>query len=157
MESLCGVSSIPLQDKNPPFSPSNSPPKKLYFTSCLFSLAIYTSRGTAPLHLSEVSLYTPSKLEAGDAEWKGIFRRLTEFADDGHAVKFGRAVANAERLCEPYEKNGEGVGVLNGFMWEKIGNMVVDSVEDTGATWARNVGWEEAWKDYEDRPRKSQL
>lgn len=120
-------------------------------------LAIYTSRGTAPLHLSEVSLYTPSKLEAGDAEWKGIFRRLTEFADDGHAVKFGRAVANAERLCEPYEKNGEGVGVLNGFMWEKIGNMVVDSVEDTGATWARNVGWEEAWKDYEDRPRKSQL
>ncbi|KAK0117914.1 hypothetical protein ONS95_012229 [Cadophora gregata] len=120
-------------------------------------LALYTSRGTAALHLSEISLYTPKKLEAGDAEWEGIFQRLTEFADDGHAVKFGRAVANAERLCQPYEKAGEGVGVLHSFMWQKIGNMIVDSVEDTGATWARNVGWAEAWKDYEDRPRMSQL
>lgn len=72
-------------------------------------------------------------------------------------MKFGRAVANAERLCKPYEKDGFGVGVLNGFMWEKIGNMVIDSVEDTGDTWARNVGWAEAWEKYEDRPRKSQL
>ncbi|KAG4438314.1 hypothetical protein IFR05_006201 [Cadophora sp. M221] len=120
-------------------------------------LAIYTSRAAAPLHLSEISLYTPNKLEAGDAEWKGIFHRLTEFADDGHAVKFGRAVANAERLCKPYEKDGAGVGVVNGFMWEKIGNMIADSVEDTGATWARGVGFAEAWEDYVDRPKKSQL
>lgn len=120
-------------------------------------LAIYTSRAAAPLHLSEVSLYTPSKLEAGDAEWKGIFRRLTEFEDDGHAVKLGRAVANAEKLCKPYEEDGAAVGVLNGFMWEKIGNMIVDSVEDTGATWARGAGFPEAWEGYEDRPRKSQL
>lgn len=58
---------------------------------------------------------------------------------------------------EEHGQKGSGVGKINGFMWEKIGNMIVDSVEDTGATWARNVGFEEAWKDFEDRPRKSQL
>ncbi len=42
-------------------------------------------------------------------------------------------------------------------MWEKIGNMIVYSVEDSGATWARGAGFEEAWVDFEDRPRKSQL
>jgi len=42
-------------------------------------------------------------------------------------------------------------------MWEKVGNMVVDSVEDTGNRWVRNAGFEEAWKDFEDRPRQAHL
>ena len=46
---------------------------------------------------------------------------------------------------------------VKGFMWEKIGNMIVDSVEDTGKTWARSVGFEEAWREYEDRPREARL
>ncbi|KAL2062642.1 hypothetical protein VTL71DRAFT_5714 [Oculimacula yallundae] len=118
-------------------------------------LAIYTSRAAASLDLGEISLYTPSKLEAGDAEWPGILRRLSEFADDGHAVKFGRAVANAERLCKPYEKDGDGVGVVNGFMWEKIGNMVIDSVEDTGDRWIRGAGFPEAWENFGNRGERA--
>jgi len=35
--------------------------------------------------------------------------------------------------------------------------MVIDSVEDSGAHWARSVGFEEAWKEYGDRKGKSQL
>lgn len=42
-------------------------------------------------------------------------------------------------------------------MWLKIENMVIDSVEDEGAEWARSVGFEEAWKDYKDRPRKTRI
>ncbi|CZS97033.1 related to HypA-like protein [Rhynchosporium agropyri] len=120
-------------------------------------LALYTSRAAAPLDLAEISLYTPSKLEAGDAEWPGILRRLTEVADDGHAVKFGRAVANAERLCKPYEDAGDEVGVLKAFMWEKIGNMIIDSVEDSGERWVRGTGFAEAWENFEDHPRTLQL
>jgi len=136
-------------------------------------LAMYASRRSPPLHLDEISMYTPAKLEAGDAEWKGIFTRLFDFKDDGHAIKLGRAVRNGELVCGEWEKskkvdgvdgaNGEGGREgenrmkIKGFMWEKIGNMVIDSVEDTGAHWARSVGFEEAWREYEDRPRKSQL
>jgi len=32
--------------------------------------------------------------------------------------------------------------------------MVIDSVEDDGVHWARSVGFEEAWKEYKDRPRQ---
>jgi len=70
-------------------------------------------------------------------------------------VKLGRAVANGEQICKKYE--GEDWARIKGFMWQKIGNMVVDSVEDTGNTWARNVGFDEAWKDYKDRPRQVHL
>jgi len=118
-------------------------------------LAMYVSRGTPPLLLEEVATYVPKKLEAGDAEWKGIFQRLFEHEDDGHAVKLARAVRNAEVMSKEYE--GEKWAKIKTFMWEKIGNMVVDSVEDTGNNWARNVGFEEAWANFEDRPRNSSL
>jgi hypothetical protein len=39
-------------------------------------------------------------------------------------------------------------------MWLKIGNMVIDSVEDDGTNWVRSAGFDEAWKDYKDRPRQ---
>jgi len=118
-------------------------------------LVMYASRRSPKLLLEEISNYTPIKPEAGGAEWKGIFQRLFEFGDDGHAAKLGRAVANGERVSSGYED--ENWAKVKGFMWEKIGNMVVDSVEDTGANWARSVGFEEAWKDYEDRPRQMHL
>jgi len=126
-------------------------------------LAMYASRRSPPLLLSEITDYTPAKPK--EADWNGIFARLWNFEDDGHAVKLGRAVRNGELVSEAWEsKNG---GTTNGMatdgmrvkrdMWKKIGNMAIDSVEDTGVRWARSVGFEEAWKDYEDRPKKSQL
>ena len=118
-------------------------------------LAMYVSRGSPPLLLKEVATYAPRLVEAGDAEWPGIFRRLFDFDDDGHAIKLGRAVAYAEIASAEYEN--EEWANIKGFMWEKIGNMVVDSVEDNGDTWARNVGWDDAWEGYEDRPQRSQL
>jgi len=118
-------------------------------------LAMYPSRRSPALHLEEIATYVPKKLEAGDAEWKGIFQRLFEFKDDGHAVKLGRAVANGEQISKGYEN--EEWAKVKGFMWEKAGNMVVDSVEDTGNTWARSVGFEEAWEIFEDRPRQDKI
>ena len=125
-------------------------------------LAMYASRRSPPLLFSEITEYTPAKPK--EADWNGIFTRLWNFEDDGHAVKLGRAVRNGELVSEAWEKrvkreaNGVGDGmVVKGEMWEKIGNMAIDSVEDTGVRWARSVGFEEAWTEYEDRPRKSQL
>jgi hypothetical protein len=41
---------------------------------------------------------------------------------------------------------------MKGDMWDKVGHMAIDSVEDSGATWARSVGFDEAWNDFTDRP-----
>lgn len=120
-------------------------------------LAMYASRRSPPLLLDEISTYVPAKSGKGESEWPGIFERLWQYNDDGHAVKFGRAVRNGEILSKKWEDEGKNWVKVKGFMWEKIGNMVVDSVEDTGATWARSVGFEEAWAEYEDRPRKAHL
>ncbi|CZR56682.1 related to HypA-like protein [Phialocephala subalpina] len=129
-------------------------------------LAMYASRASPELLLDEISTYVPAKLPAEtaatngqgsmkDTEWPGIFERFFNYPDDGHAVKLGRAVANGERVSKEYEN--EEWCKIKGFMWEKIGNMVIDSVEDSGATWARSVGFPEAWEEYEDRPRRAQL
>ena len=119
-------------------------------------LAMYASRRSPPLLLEEIATYTPRKLEKGDAEWPGLFQRLFEYEDDGHAVKLARAVRHGELVSKSYERKVEWDRV-KGFMWEKIGNMVVDSVEDTGETWARSVGFDEAWVEFEDRPRDVRL
>ena len=118
-------------------------------------LAMYASRRSPPLLLEEIATYVPTKLEAGDAEWKGLFQRLFEFDDDGHAAKLARAVAYGEVASKQYES--EDWAKIKGFMWLKIGNMVLDSVEDTGEHWARSVGFDEAWENYEDRPRQTHL
>lgn len=113
-------------------------------------LAMYASRRSPALLPAEAADYVPAR-QGSDAEWKGLFQRLFALADDGHAVKLGRAVANAELVARKYE--GEEWARIQAATWEKIGNMVVDSVEDSGDNWARSVGFAEAWKVFEDRPR----
>ncbi|KAF4630723.1 hypothetical protein G7Y89_g7417 [Cudoniella acicularis] len=95
-------------------------------------LAMYPSRRSPPLLLEEISSYVPAKLENGEADWPGIFNRLWNFEDDGHAVKLGRAVRNGEIVSKKWEEEGREWVRIKGFMWEKIGNMAIDSVEDTG-------------------------
>lgn len=118
-------------------------------------LSQYAARRSPKLLLEEVTGYVPKDLEAGQAEWKGILRRLVDIDDEGHASKLGRAVANAEKESAPFEDKDW--CIIKSWMWEKIANMVVDSVEDTGDMWVRSCGFDEAWTKYEDRPRQTHL
>lgn len=130
-------------------------------------LTMYASRRSPELLLEEISQYVPAKLPAEtsmsdgygsmlETEWPGIFQRLSNLKeDDGHSVKLGRAVRNGEIVSEEYES--EEWCMIKGYMWEKIGNMVIDSVEDRGVKWVRSAGFDEAWENYEDRPRKDEL
>ncbi|RDL40920.1 uncharacterized protein BP5553_00899 [Venustampulla echinocandica] len=120
-------------------------------------LAMYASRRAPPLLMDEISNYVPAKLEKGDAEWPGIFERLIGFQDDGHASKLGRSVRHGELASKKWEdKNADWIKV-KGFMWGKIGNMVIDSVEDTGERWVRSAGFDEAWEEFADRPRREKI
>ncbi len=114
-------------------------------------LVMYASRRSPPLLMSEITDYVPiakSSASTPKAEWKDIFGRLFKFEDDGHAVKLGRAVRNGQLVCGKWEGEGKKWVKVRGEMWEKVGNMVIDSVEDTGAHWARSVGFKEAWEGY---------
>jgi len=117
-------------------------------------LIIYASRRSPKLLLEDVTGYIPKELEAGGGEWKGIFRRLFDLEDDGHAVKLGRAIAHGEVVSKDHEQ--QDWCKIRTFMWEKLGNMAIDSVEglDSGSRWVFSAGFEEAWKNVLDQPRQ---
>jgi hypothetical protein len=104
----------------------------------------------------EISGYV-AKDEGG---WKELAQRLYAIpGDDGHAVKFLRALGEAETVCAPFER--EEWARIRGVGWKGVANMVVDSVEEAQGkeegTWARSVGFEEAWEGVGDRAAKGGL
>ena len=117
-------------------------------------LTLYASQRAPALLADEISNYIPAKTELSQTSWEGVFTRLFAHGDDGHAVKFGRAVANAKNVVGPYE--GESWARIKGREWETVANMVVDSVEapSPGSKWARGVGFDESWDQFEDRPTR---
>jgi hypothetical protein len=112
-------------------------------------LSMYASRHCPELLLGEVEAYEGSSSKE-ETEWQGVFERLWQLpVDDGHAVKFGRAMAYGEQALKGYEEE-EWVRI-KGNMWAKIGNMIADSVESPGSRWVRSAGFDEAWKDFGER------
>ena len=118
-------------------------------------LTLYASQGSPALLPNEITTYEPAKKsDPAQTSWAGVFTRLFAHGDDGHAVKFGRAVANAENIMRRYE--GEPWAQFKGGMWLTAGNMIADSVEAPApeSKWVRSAGFEEAWEQFENRPGK---
>ncbi|KAI9747916.1 MAG: hypothetical protein M1835_001941 [Candelina submexicana] len=115
-------------------------------------LVMYASRRSPKPLLDEIINYKPKEPsnEGGDP-WGSIFCRVGKHEDDGHASKLVRALAHGEEVCRPYEDR-EAFRIKN-QMWLQLGHMAIDSVEDTGDTWVRSAGFDQAWEKYEDRPR----
>ncbi|KAL9137990.1 MAG: hypothetical protein Q9175_000807 [Cornicularia normoerica] len=66
------------------------------------------------------------------------------FDGDGHAAKLARALAHGQRTCAPREKSE--AFKTEDMMWLQLGNMAIDSVEDTSAHWVRHAGFDKAWE-----------
>jgi len=96
-------------------------------------LDLYASRQSPTLLVDAVNNYVPLK----DAGWPGVWKRLFSLDDDSHAVKLGRTLAFGEQLMRDGGYDNEDWAKIKGGMWEKIGNMVVDSVENTTTPWVR--------------------
>ncbi|KAL8672730.1 MAG: hypothetical protein Q9168_002820 [Polycauliona sp. 1 TL-2023] len=111
-------------------------------------LALYASRRAPEPLLDEIVHYQPKQPE--DA-WDQIVKRVIEHEDDGHASKLIRALWHGEQICKPYNENPK--FRIKERMWLQLGHMAIDSVEDTGSPWVRSAGFNEAWEQYEDRPR----
>jgi len=135
---------------------SQSNKARLLQWKAYIDLTMYASRSAPELHLNEITDYVPASQSPNQTSWDGVFQRLYQYSldgkDDGHAVKLGRAVKNAEQVSRGFEAR-EGFRVEGG-MWGKIANMVIDSVEDSGETWIRGAGFDEAWENFGERKRK---
>ncbi|KAL9118256.1 MAG: hypothetical protein Q9187_005201 [Circinaria calcarea] len=106
-------------------------------------LCMYASRRSPQPLLEEIVNYRPKEALSSSGSWEKIFDRVKEHEDDGHASKFIRALAHGKEICEPYEESGR--FRIKQAMWSQLANMVIDSVEDTGDTWVRSAGFDEAW------------
>ncbi|KAJ5532330.1 hypothetical protein N7494_008882 [Penicillium frequentans] len=78
-------------------------------------LMIYMEQKASPLSLSSIK-NTPSR-----KDWPAIFHSGILHGDDGHTAKLIRAIAHAEQVCRPFEKQKD--WRISGDMWLKIGNM----------------------------------
>ncbi|KAL1974800.1 hypothetical protein VTN31DRAFT_5004 [Thermomyces dupontii] len=111
----------------------------------------YVSRHAPRLYLNEISDYPIKR------NWEELFAAgITDSQDDGHAVKFLRAIANGEQACKPYEDRATQLGfMVQKDMWLKIGNMFIGSISHPGKSsrYINNSGFDESWEEVEGRPR----
>jgi len=114
-------------------------------------LTMYASRAAPQILVNEIARYKPKQLGKDAREsWKEIFERATVKDDDGHSAKFVRAVAHGKDYCGKFGDSEH--LAMTPALWDNFGHMVIDSVEDSGSTWARSVGFDEAWVEFKDRP-----
>ncbi|KAF8536403.1 hypothetical protein BDD12DRAFT_748467 [Trichophaea hybrida] len=114
-------------------------------------LALYASRRAPELRVDDIQTYVP-KQKSVTNPWLNVFHRALKFPeDDGHVIKFIRSCAVGERICANYQTHEDQGFVVKGDMWIKIAQMCIDSVEEDGVTWARSVGFDEAWEKYGPR------
>ncbi|QDS68659.1 hypothetical protein FKW77_001977 [Venturia effusa] len=114
-------------------------------------LIMYASCACPKLSLGDIEEYRSSPFSGG----RDVFERVRVLdGDDGHAAKLVRAFAHGAVLSRPFE--GRTGFRMEMRQWEKVGDMVMDSVEEAGRgeTWVRGAGFEEAWGDV---PRRMEI
>jgi hypothetical protein len=115
-------------------------------------LTMYASRRSPDVLLDEIENYQPKRSAKEESnQWAGIFERVINYDDDGHATKLVRALAHGQVISEPYEHK-ESFRIKKG-MWLQLGNMAIDSVEAGKPEWVRSAGFPEAWDNVPERPR----
>lgn len=84
-------------------------------------------------------------------DWDAIFEKVCRHADDGHMIKFIRALANGEKASKPYE--GQEEFPMRQDMFLKAANAVLDNSSPTPMVFLRHLdiirgaGLPQAWSD----------
>ncbi|ESZ98976.1 HypA [Sclerotinia borealis F-4128] len=115
-------------------------------------LVWYAANGSAEMKIENVLEYEPSLSKGWD--WRAIYKNSIDIHDDGHVVKFMRALKHAEGMVEPHvEKEGAASFPINGDMWLKIAQICYDSTATIGTDipgqlskkWVWGAGFEPPW------------
>ncbi|KAF3763009.1 hypothetical protein M406DRAFT_346955 [Cryphonectria parasitica EP155] len=109
-------------------------------------LVWYATCGAPELHIEYIKNYQPTA-SAGWG-WEELFRRANGDYDDGHVVKFLRALKNGEQVAKPFE---EGVWAdafpVKGDMWLNLSRMAYDSTLGLhqDLKWIMFPGFDQPW------------
>ena len=110
-------------------------------------LAWYAVSGSAPLDPDAISQY--SSPESEGLGWRELFGAVNKEHDDGHAVKFIRALKNGEDAARRFEQGEwEKYFPVKGDMWLRLARMCQDTTKDlpTDLKWVPFTGFEQPWK-----------
>ena len=115
-------------------------------------LVWYAASGAAEMHVQNLLEYKP--MLSKDMDWRDIYRAAIEIHDDGHVVKFIRALRNGEDVVMPFE-HGPGAASfpVTDSMWLKIAQICYDSTAEIGnedpkelsRKWVWGAGFDGAW------------
>ena len=110
-------------------------------------LAWYVVSGCAELHADAVNDYHDDFSAA--LGWKEIYAISNKEHDDGHVVKFIRAIKNGQEAARPFE-NGEFSDSfpVKGDTWLKIARMALDTTKGwtPDLKWVNFTGFDMGWK-----------
>lgn len=111
-------------------------------------LMFYVCQGSPELLIDEIVNYVPRLKDC--TTWPKVIHEALRRPDDGHIVKFVRALYNASTVCAPFEEKedtAEKFPIKQG-MYLKIANMVLDSTEGCQTTllkWLRGYALADSW------------
>lgn len=110
-------------------------------------LAWYAVCGCAALDEKAISTY--SNPESDGMDWAELFSAVNKEHDDGHAVKFIRALKNGKDVASEFEQGDwEAYFPMKGDMWLKLARMCQDTTKSlpTDLKWIPFTGFEQPWK-----------
>ncbi|KAI1103062.1 hypothetical protein F4804DRAFT_333649 [Jackrogersella minutella] len=105
-------------------------------------LVQYAARACPPLSLDHISSYIPRDKKSNSVN--ELLSRLHNLEEDGHAIKLFRAVGLGQTVSKKYEDKDW--IKIKGDLWNKVNNLVVDSVTFGGPNWVRGAGDPKAWE-----------
>jgi hypothetical protein len=115
-------------------------------------LAWYASNGSPELRAETITDYKATLSNGFD--WKDLYRAANDIHDDGHIVKFIRAMKNGEDIIKPYEQQTQrNLLPVRGDMWFKMAQIMYDSTVNVvdeadrllSQKWVWGAGFDLAW------------
>ncbi|KAH6692175.1 hypothetical protein BKA61DRAFT_714948 [Leptodontidium sp. MPI-SDFR-AT-0119] len=115
-------------------------------------LVWYAANGAAEMKTENLLNYEPSLSKGWD--WRALYRGSNDIHDDGHVVKFIRALKHGEDVVESHvKKDGAACFPVHGEMWLKIAQICYDSTAtippdapgQLSKKWVWGAGFEPPW------------
>jgi hypothetical protein len=107
--------------------------------------------GMPPLHPEVLEGHVMKENGDKGMDWDGVFERVCHHADDGHMIKFIRALANGEKVSRPFE--GQDGFPMRQELFLKAANAVLDNASPKPMSFLRHidiirmVGFPQSWEE----------
>ncbi|KAI2613404.1 hypothetical protein GGR54DRAFT_327326 [Hypoxylon sp. NC1633] len=112
-------------------------------------LVMYAATSAPELRLENILEYEPTLSK--DLTWSSMYEAVNELHDDGHIVKFVRALKIGEDVAKPFEE-GDAAGNLpvKGDLWFRVAQLCFDTTSlsnsiEAEEKWVMGAGFDPMW------------